>query len=191
MTDSFKEELKDEEYRYGYAESFLNSSIATQLAVIRDQRGMTQEQLADLVGTKQTGISRIENANYSGWSIKMLKKIARALGCRLRVSFETFGTLLDEDKNFNEESLKRPKFEDDRIFFPIASQVPDELRPAQSALVNIPFPWQRDSEIERGIAARRPNTVPDKRTTSKPSGVQGVINAPQSLRPLGLGCGNS
>src|SRR5688572_22772190 len=111
MKDSFKEEFKDEDYRYAYAESFLNSSIATQIAVIREQRELTQEKLAELTGTKQTGISRIENSNYSGWSIKMLKKVARALGCRLRVTFETFGTLIQEDNNFSAEELRRPRFE--------------------------------------------------------------------------------
>jgi transcriptional regulator with XRE-family HTH domain len=112
-----KKQFQDEEYRYAYAESFLNSCIATQIVVLREQRDkMTQEELAAAIGTKQAGISRFENINYSSWNIKTLKKLARAFGCRLRVSFETFGSLIQEDQAFNEESLKRPRFQDDPVF---------------------------------------------------------------------------
>jgi len=38
-------ELRDKEYSEGYAESFLNSYIATQIKVIREQREMTQAEL--------------------------------------------------------------------------------------------------------------------------------------------------
>jgi len=132
-----KEKLKDEEYRYAYAESFLNSSIATQIVVLREQRNnMTQEELADAIGTKQAGISRFENINYSSWNIKTLKKIARALGCRLRVSFETFGSLLQEDQTFSEDSLQRPTFEADPVFqnAPVTQEVPVDRPPVNKDL---------------------------------------------------------
>ncbi len=107
---------EDAEYRYAYAEDFSNTYIATQIKVLRDQRGMTQEGLAEAIGTKQSGISRLENVNYSSWKTETLRKTARALGVRLRISFETFGSLLGEDAEFSRESLKRPKFEDDLAF---------------------------------------------------------------------------
>jgi len=100
--------LNDAEFRYAYAESFLNSRIAAQIKVLREQRGMTQEQLAELIGTKQAGISRLENVNYCSWKTETLRRIARALGVRLNISFETFGSLLDEVKIFGRKSLERP-----------------------------------------------------------------------------------
>lgn len=106
----------DEEYRYAYAEDFLNTYIATQIRVLRDQREMTQGQLAEAIGTKQSGISRLENVNYSNWKTETLKKIARAFGVRLRISFESFGSLLGEDATFSRDALKRAKFEDDPAF---------------------------------------------------------------------------
>lgn len=111
-----KEDFADLEYREVYAESFLNSFVATQIQVVREQREMTQTQLAEKIGTKQAGISRIENVNYSAWNIATLKKIAFALGCRLKVSFETFGSLLDEAVAFNDKTLERPSFEKDPVF---------------------------------------------------------------------------
>lgn len=106
-------ELLDPEYSEGYAESFLNSYVATQIKVIREQRKMTQAELANEIGTTQAGISRIENVNYSSWSIRTLIKLARAFKVRLKVSFEPYGTLPEEAVRFDRESLERPRREDD------------------------------------------------------------------------------
>lgn len=111
--DELRHELRDAEYSEGYAESFLNAYIATQTKVIREQRDLTQAQLAQLMGTTQTAISRIENVNYSAWNIKTLKKLARALHVRLKVSFETYGTLPDEVISFGRNNLEREAREHD------------------------------------------------------------------------------
>lgn len=111
-----REEFCDEEYRYAYAEDFLNTWIATQIVTLREQRKLNQTELAQLIGTKQPGISRLENVNHSNWRVDTLKRIARALGVRLCISFETFGTLVMQDEKFCREYLQRPKFEDDPVF---------------------------------------------------------------------------
>src|ERR1039457_3125984 len=108
--------FRDEEYRYAYAEDFLNTWVATQIVTLREQRGLNQTELGELIGTKQPGVSRLENVNHSTWKTETLKKIARALGVRLRISFETFGALLDEDSHFSRDFLMRPRFEDDLSF---------------------------------------------------------------------------
>ena len=113
ISDSLRSELRDAEYSEGYAESFLNSYVATQIKVIREQRQMTQSDLAREMGTTQTAISRIENVNYSSWNVSTLKKLARAFHIRLKVSFETFGTLPYEVEDFNREFLQRARREDD------------------------------------------------------------------------------
>jgi transcriptional regulator with XRE-family HTH domain len=48
---------------------------------------LTQRQLANRVGTTQSVISRLEDADYNGHSLTMLARIARALGTRLKVEF--------------------------------------------------------------------------------------------------------
>ena len=48
----------------------------------RTAAGMTQQQLADLVGTKQPVISQLEDANYEGHSLTMLDRIASAKPAR-------------------------------------------------------------------------------------------------------------
>jgi transcriptional regulator with XRE-family HTH domain len=111
--DMLREEFQDKEYRQTYAEDFLNTKIATQIRVLREQRGWTQAELADMIGTKQAGVSRLENVNYSGWKIETLKKIARAFDVVFNAGFESFGKLLDEAEEFSREALEKPSFEHD------------------------------------------------------------------------------
>lgn len=133
--DTLKEEFSDKDYRDAYAEDFLNTSIATQIKVLREQRDLTQEELAELIGTKQAGISRLENVNYSAWKTETLRKIARALGVRLRITFETFGTLLDDSLEFSPENLERVPFENDPVF--CEAQVQEQREQIKTFIGNI------------------------------------------------------
>ena len=113
IKNSLRRELHDREYAESYAESFLNSFVATQIKVIREQRKMTQGELAQQIGTTQAGISRIENVNYTSWSIRTLAKLAKAFDVRLKVSFEPYGTLPDEVISFDRNALERVAREKD------------------------------------------------------------------------------
>ena len=59
--------------------------IAAQIYNIRKQAGLSQNQLAKLVGTTQSVISRLEDADYTGHSLQMLKRIANVLHYKVEV----------------------------------------------------------------------------------------------------------
>ena len=65
----------------------LNAEIAQQIYRLRTKAGMTQKRLAELVETTDSVISRLEDADYSGHSLKMLQRISAALNQRLEVHF--------------------------------------------------------------------------------------------------------
>jgi transcriptional regulator with XRE-family HTH domain len=111
-----KQEFEDKDYRHGYVDEFLNSRIATQIKVLREQRGLSQQELADLAGMKQPRISVMENVNYSSWSINVLRKLAEAFDLALSVSFEEFGTRANNIDEFSRENLERRSFKDDPYF---------------------------------------------------------------------------
>ena len=111
-----KREFPDPDYRYAYAKSFLNIKLATQIKVLREQRQKSQAEIAKIMGITQSGYNRFENIDHSVWKTDSLWDIARALGVRVNISFETFGTLPDDKGNFNKQSLERPTFEDDPVF---------------------------------------------------------------------------
>ena len=58
--------------------------------IIHDARkaaGLSQAELAAMIGSDQAVISRLEDADYEGHSLSMLRRIARALGKRLDIRF--------------------------------------------------------------------------------------------------------
>ena len=61
--------------------------LATQLQQLRHEAGLTQIELAELVGTSKSVISRLESARYEAHSLTMLRRIARALGKDIEVEF--------------------------------------------------------------------------------------------------------
>jgi transcriptional regulator with XRE-family HTH domain len=116
LASSLKQGFKDKDYRHGYADEFLNSSIATQIKVLREQHGWSQKELAKHAQMKQPRISVMENVNYSSWSINILRKLAEAFDLTLCVSFESFGKRLADIERFSREALERFSFEDDPVF---------------------------------------------------------------------------
>ena len=78
---------KDAELREMIAEEALNVRVARMIYEARTRAGLTQTQLAEVIGTKQPVIARLEDADYEGHSLSMLQRIAEALGQRLEVSF--------------------------------------------------------------------------------------------------------
>ncbi len=66
---------------------FFNADIAMKVYELRKEARLTQKQLAKIIDTHQSVVSRIEDADYEGHSLAMLKRIALALGKNLRVEF--------------------------------------------------------------------------------------------------------
>lgn len=116
VIERLKTEFGSEDARYAYTDSVTNAFITGQIKALREARNLTQEQLADLVGTRQSGISRWQNSGYSSCKVETLRKFAKAFGVRLRISFEEFGSLPTDISGFTRERLAPRKFEDDPAF---------------------------------------------------------------------------
>ena len=64
-----------------------NDDVARKIAALRTEAGLSQRQLARLVGTTASVICRLEDADYAGHSLAMLQRIAAALNRRVEVRF--------------------------------------------------------------------------------------------------------
>jgi ribosome-binding protein aMBF1 (putative translation factor) len=71
------------------AEAELNARVAQLIYDVRNRAKLTQSELAELIGTTQSVISRLEDADYEGHSLSMLQRIATALHARLEIRFAT------------------------------------------------------------------------------------------------------
>jgi ribosome-binding protein aMBF1 (putative translation factor) len=68
-------------------EARANEEIARRIYDLRTAAGLTQTQLAKLINTTASVICRLEDADYEGHSLAMLRKIAAALNQRIEIRF--------------------------------------------------------------------------------------------------------
>jgi DNA-binding XRE family transcriptional regulator len=68
-------------------ETRANEEIARKIRMLRTKAGLTQAQLARVVGTTPSAICRLEDADYEGHSVAMLRRIAAALNRRVEIRF--------------------------------------------------------------------------------------------------------
>jgi len=83
----YDRKMEDSKFRATYEEVAANLEIGERIAELRHKRHMTQAELAERVHTSRTAIARYESGNYENYNIVTLKRIAKALGKKLNISF--------------------------------------------------------------------------------------------------------
>ena len=76
---------RDPELRRMVERAMVYAEMAQAIYDARNEAGLTQQKLADLVGTTQSAIARLEDADYNGHSLSMVQRVAEALGRRVEV----------------------------------------------------------------------------------------------------------
>jgi ribosome-binding protein aMBF1 (putative translation factor) len=76
---------KDKSLKDLIATETINAGVARMIYDARNKAGLTQKELAKLVGTTQSVIARLEAADYEGHSLTMLTRIAAALNRRVDI----------------------------------------------------------------------------------------------------------
>ncbi len=84
-----KEFLAKASTRKGFTEAYnaleLEYQVAGQMLKARARAGLTQDAVAERMGTTKSAISRLESAGKHAPSLATLKRYARAVGCELQV----------------------------------------------------------------------------------------------------------
>lgn len=106
LVERLTDEFSDKEYAHAYIEEHGNMILAAQLKTLREQRGLTQARLAELAGMKQERISALENVEYDAWTVKTLRKLAKALDTGLQVSFVPFSASIMSIVNVSRANLE-------------------------------------------------------------------------------------
>jgi phage-related protein/DNA-binding XRE family transcriptional regulator len=79
---------KSATYRKGFAHALQQVDLALLVREMREDAGFTQTELARKVGTTQSVIARLEDAEYAGHSLTMLERIAAVCGVALKLHAE-------------------------------------------------------------------------------------------------------
>ncbi len=93
MKDDFKEHLKKNllhsDFRIHFEAARARRDIARGVAEMRKRKGITQQQLARKIGTRQSNISRLESAHGERMpSLELLGRVAKALGGKMVILFK-------------------------------------------------------------------------------------------------------
>ncbi len=87
-----KKALRDAEVKKEYDNLELEFELLNAMLLARKDAGLNQTQVAEIMGTKQAAITRLESALSSGMhspSLSTLKNYASAVGCHLEVKLVT------------------------------------------------------------------------------------------------------
>ena len=82
------EQMKDPAFAARFKQAGEAWDVALQLAALREQAGLSQQDLARKLKTSQQQISRLESPGYEGHSLSMLRRVAKVLHARVRVVLE-------------------------------------------------------------------------------------------------------
>jgi len=93
--------FQDKKFKEAYENPPISFAIANSIQELRIRHGLTQSDLAKLVGMQQAAIARLENPGYSIKYLKTLEKIATALGTKLLAP--KFKELVDEENTHTEK----------------------------------------------------------------------------------------
>ncbi|MFH0787418.1 MAG: helix-turn-helix transcriptional regulator [Pseudomonadota bacterium] len=77
--------LKRKGFRKAYEALEEEYGLTRQMLSARARFGLTQEAVAELMGTTRSAVSRLETAGKHAPSLTTLQKYAQAVGCRLEI----------------------------------------------------------------------------------------------------------
>jgi transcriptional regulator with XRE-family HTH domain len=83
-----EEKMKDPEFQKAWRQLDEEFEVLESVIKAREEAGLTQEQLARKIGTKQPALSRLERGGFKRATVETLRKIAEALDVRLVVRLE-------------------------------------------------------------------------------------------------------
>ncbi|MDJ0591876.1 MAG: helix-turn-helix transcriptional regulator [Pleurocapsa sp. MO_226.B13] len=94
----------DEELREMCEQATVNAHVAQLIYDARTEAGLSQTELARMIGTTQSVISRLEDADYEGHSLSMLNRVAQALDREVKIDLVPIVPSL-EDASFPHPSV--------------------------------------------------------------------------------------
>ena len=147
---------KDPKFIKAYEELAPELDIARQTIRLRVELGMTQSELAEKIGTRQSNISRLENA-VGHPSLSLLKRVGKALGAKLCVRFESPSEALGHAEAEMSHSVSLLHFQ--KVIVPSARPLPNlwGYKPGK----RLPWGEERDTAWVPGRTTQQMEVQPE------------------------------
>ncbi len=88
VQEHIAEQMKDYKFKKAWHDLDSESELLESLLKAREKAGLTQEELAEKIGTKQPALSRLERGGFKKASVETLRKIADVLDARLVIKLQ-------------------------------------------------------------------------------------------------------
>jgi transcriptional regulator with XRE-family HTH domain len=105
--------MKEKGFRDAYVASRIKKDISLQIRTLRNEKGWSQKDLAEMTGMAQARISLMENPDYGKFNTETLKRIAKAFDVALIVRFAPFSELISWSENLSPTSFNFLSFENE------------------------------------------------------------------------------
>lgn len=107
----------DVEYREAVLEAEIDHGVAWQVRINREERGLSQAQLASMMGTGQSAVSKLEDPTSGDLRLSTLTKVAHAFKCALIVRFVSYSDFAATVSDVRPDRLLACDFESDVASF--------------------------------------------------------------------------
>ena len=110
ISKRFADELAEKEMRDAYLSAQTRTKLINQIRAIRNRRGWSQGQFAEILGKPQSNVSRLENREYGSFTLNTLFELASAFDVGLIVEFVPYENFLLHTRDLSTENLQVSRF---------------------------------------------------------------------------------
>jgi transcriptional regulator with XRE-family HTH domain len=98
LNEYISEQIIDSEFKMAWDSLDTEYELLESIIEARERAGITQDELAKKIGTKQSAISRLEHGGFSKATVETLHKIAEALDAKLVIKMESKNHLVNQER---------------------------------------------------------------------------------------------
>lgn len=102
-----KKAMKKKEFKEAYKELDEKYALIRELQTARSHSGMTQEAVAESMGTTKSAVSRLETGEKHTPSLTTLKRYAQAVGCRVEIKLVPDPCLTPKSNSYAGKATKQ------------------------------------------------------------------------------------
>ena len=145
----------DKEFRDSYVAALTRRFLARQMKKFRGDASQTE--FAARLDKQQTIVSRLENPNYSGWTLGTLLEIASKLDVGLVVRFVDFPSFMKATEDFSETALRPASYSQQQVEDFAQSEADFQAAAARALeILQMPLPEQNAGAKDNISAALKP-----------------------------------
>ena len=146
------QQFSDKEFRDSYVAALTRRFLARQMRKFRGD--LSQIDFAERIDKQQTIVSRLENPNYSGWTLNTLFEIAGKLNVGVVVRFVDFPSFLKATEDFSESAMHPMPYDQQKVDDFAQAEALRELDEIKKLFERKPTPApRRDEEHSQRLAA--------------------------------------